>query len=183
MVMRSKRAFARPIRPRREVMGGLPGRRPGGRALYAVTLASACAVGLPAPGVAQAPGHERAIADAYDAWVETVNSKDLEAWYSYLAPGAVFFPPDGPALFGRSAIRGYYEALFRDPRFALDCRLERVEVATAEDVAWGYGYCQSTFTGADDRAARGSTKWVKVWKRQPDGEWKCAVNTWNALPQ
>lgn len=150
------------------------------RALSVPVLTSMCLSALPALGLAQSPTHERSIARAYDAWVETVNAKDLEAWSSYLAPGAIFFPPDRPALTSRSAILGFYSELFQDPRFALDCRLEKVEVATAEDIAWGHGSCESSFTGPDGHVAHASTKWVKVWIRQPSGEWKCAVNSWNS---
>jgi ketosteroid isomerase-like protein len=150
------------------------------RALSIPLLTSMCLSALPALGFAQSPTHEHAIAQAYAAWVETVNAKDLEAWSSYLAPGAIFFPPDSPALSSRSAILDFYSELFQDSRFALDCRLEKVEVATAEDMAWAHGYCESSFTGPIGLVAYASTKWVKVWKRQPGGEWKCAVNSWNA---
>jgi len=146
----------------------------------ATFLASAWLLALPADALAQAEVHERAIAEAYTAWVETVNAKDLDAWSSYLAPDAIFFPPDSPVLASRSAILEFESSSFADPQFSLDCRVEDVEVASAEDMAWAHGHCNSSFTGADGRVAHGSTKWVKVWKRQPDGEWKCAVNAWNA---
>lgn len=149
-------------------------------ALRASVMACACLAALPAHVLAQSRAHERAIAEAYAAWVETVNEKDIEAWSSYLAPGAIFFPPDSPVLPDRSAILDFYSELFADPQFSLDCRLERVDVAAAEDMAWGHGYCESSFTDTDGRIANGSTKWVKVWKRLPNGEWKCAVNSWNA---
>ena len=129
---------------------------------------------------AQSGPHERAIAEAYANWVETVNDKDLNAWASYLAPEALFFPPNSPILAGRAAIFQHYTALFADDQFSLTCRQEHVEVAASEDIAWAYGHCQSTFTGSDGQLAHGSTKWVKVWRRQPSGEWKCAVNSWSS---
>jgi len=148
--------------------------------LCVTPLAAAFLSALPTDVLAQADVHERAIAEAYTAWAETVNAKDLEAWSSYLAPDAIFFPPDSPVLASRSDILDFESRSFADPQFSLDCRLEDVEVASGEDMAWAHGHCNSSFTGADGRVAHGSTKWVKVWKRQPNGEWKCAVNAWNA---
>ena len=46
-------------------------------------------------------------------------------------------------------------------------------------MAWSTGSCESVFTGPDGEAARGSSKWTKVWVRLLNGDWKCAVNNWS----
>ena len=120
-----------------------------------------------------------AISTAYAEWVRAVEAKDIDLWASFLAPEAFFFPPDHPALSDREAILEYYRELFRDPVFKLRCGLEKVEVASAGDVAWAFGMCEATFTSPDGSEAKGTSKWVKVWNKQSNGEWKCAINTWN----
>jgi ketosteroid isomerase-like protein len=136
-------------------------------------------MGGTSPLAAQVAHHERAISDAYSAWVETVNEKDLDAWGEYLAPEALFLPPNSPALSDRSEILEFYAALFADEQFSLDCRQEGVEVAGSEDIAWSFGYCSSTSTAPDGALAHGDSKWTKVWRRMPSGAWKCAMNSWS----
>ena len=135
---------------------------------------------LPAEIQPQSGPHERAIANAYTDWVETTNAKDLDAWASFLAPDAVFFPPNSPVLAERRAILEFYAALFADDQFLLSCRQEHVEVSEAQDFAWSYGHCEATFTGPDGQVVHGTSKWMKVWRRQPNGEWKCAANSWSS---
>ena len=77
-----------------------------------------------------------AIEKLYPAWVETTRSRDLEAFASFLAPGAHFQPPDHPALQSRQEIMEFYRKLYEDPQFALNCRQQQVEVAASGDMAW-----------------------------------------------
>ena len=124
--------------------------------------------------------HEEAIADTYREWLDATNGKDLERWASFLAPEPLFLPPNHPALRGETAIREFYARLFADDRFSLDCRQRQVTVAESEDLAWSAGSCEATLTAPDGEAARDSSKWAKVWVRQPNGDWKCALNSWSS---
>lgn len=135
---------------------------------------------LPATAAAQSDVHAHAIAEAYQEWVQATNDRDLQAWASFLAPDAIFLPAGGPALTDREAILTFYEGLFADDLFSLDCRQEQIEVAASQDLAWASGRCEASFTGTDGRIAHDSSVWVKVWKRQPSGEWKCAANSWGS---
>jgi ketosteroid isomerase-like protein len=123
--------------------------------------------------------HRQAIDNAYRNWVDATNARDLDRWASFLAPEPLFLPPNHPALRGEPVIREFYERLFADDRFSLNCRQEHVEVAEAQDMAWSTGSCEATFTGSDGEVARGSSKWAKVWMRQPNGDWKCTLNSWS----
>ncbi|MEJ2237937.1 MAG: nuclear transport factor 2 family protein [Gemmatimonadales bacterium] len=128
----------------------------------------------------QQEAHREAIDTAYRDWVDATNAKDLNRWVTFLAPEPLFLPPDHPALRGQQPIRAFYARLFADSRFSLDCRQEQTEVAEAQDMAWSTGSCEATFTGPDGKAARGSSKWAKVWIRLPNGEWRCALNSWSS---
>jgi len=147
------------------------------RAILGATLISLFAAGR---ALAQQELHRDAINDAYREWVDATNAKDLDRWATFLAPDPLFLPPDHDALRGEPAIRDFYELLFADNRFSLDCRQEQVTVAEAADMAWSTGSCEATFTGSDGDAARGSSKWAKVWRRLPNGDWKCALTSWSA---
>jgi ketosteroid isomerase-like protein len=119
------------------------------------------------------------INDAYNEWEKSFHAKDIEWWSSFVAPNAVFLPPDNPPLETIAAIRNYYEALFQDPHFSLDCSQTFVDVAESRDLAWSRGTCKATFAGPSGEVVSSSSKWTKVWVRLDDGKWKCRLNTWN----
>ena len=116
----------------------------------------------------------------YPAWVYAVNAKDIEAWASFLAADARFQPPNGPALTTHEEIVNLYKGFFEDPRFTLDCQQQQVEVADSGEMAWSRGICEGVLTGQDGEENRLKTKWLKVWQKQPNGEWKNLENIWNS---
>jgi ketosteroid isomerase-like protein len=132
------------------------------------------------PASGQPASHEEAISTAYREWVDATNAKDIERWASFLAPDALFLPPNNPALTDEKAITDFYAELFTDERFFLECQQERVEISASEDLAWSTGHCKATFTGLDGEVAHDRSKWAKVWKRLPTGHWKCTVNSWSS---
>lgn len=119
------------------------------------------------------------ISKAYDEWVIATNKKDLENWASFLAPGAVFLPPNHPKLDKEEEIREFYSQLFEDDRFHLKCKQELVQVSESEDLAWSTGHCEATFS-TESGIGHDRSKWAKVWRRIPTGEWKCVLNSWSS---
>jgi ketosteroid isomerase-like protein len=121
-----------------------------------------------------------AIHDTYVEWVASTNAKDIDKWSTFVAPGAVFLPPDSPPLESHETIVAYYTELFRDPNFSLSCSQSHVEVANSGDMAWSRGKCKATFSLPDGTVGHGSSKWAKVWVRLENQKWKCRLNTWNS---
>ncbi len=144
--------------------------------LTALALAG-CA---PAGPQADIAADKATIEKLYPAWVEAANAKDIETWASFLAPDARFQPPNVPALTTHEEIVSLYRGLFEDPRFALDCQQQQIEVAASGEMAWSRGICEGVLTGQDGEEEHLKTKWLKVWQKQPNGEWKNLVNMWNS---
>ncbi len=119
------------------------------------------------------------IEETYNAWVRTTNARDIDGWASYLAPNAYFVPSDSPSLTTEEEILNYYRRSFADPEFSLDCQQSDVELAESGDMAWARGTCKVTFTVSDNEVGSAKSRWLKVWEKQPNGLWKCRVNTWN----
>jgi len=145
-----------------------------------LTLTICCLIG---PFAASAGDHSNDLSNVihatYNKWVETTNAKDIAQWSTFVAPDAVFFPPDGPALDSKEDIVGFYTKSFDDPNFVLECTQTFIEVADSNDFAWTRGTCKATFSLPDGSIGRGSSKWAKVWVLMEDGEWKCRLNAWN----
>ena len=124
---------------------------------------------------------EQSIQKTYKAWVKATNDKDIEEWSTFLAASPYFHPADSSPLATTEEVISYYVRSFADPRFSLDCKQEYVDVSESRDMAWSRGRCKATFTGPDGNEASGSSRWLKVWIKQPDGTWRCRVNTWRNI--
>ena len=148
-----------------------------------LALMSSCLVGVLFCGAGfTQTADELAISKAYKEWSAATNAKNIDLWTTFLAPEAVFFPPDRGVLNTQNSIRQYYLELFADPNFTLPCQQHSVEIALSGDLAWSTGRCAVTFTDSDGNTARGKSKWAKVWEKQVDGSWKCRLNIWNSDP-
>ncbi len=121
---------------------------------------------------------EQAIHDSYNAWVEAANEKDIAKWSTFLAENPYFSPADAPPLTSTKAVINYYKNSFSDSRFSLDCEQQEVEISESSEMAWARGICNATFAGPDGKKASGTSRWFKVWIKQPDGSWRGRVNTW-----
>jgi ketosteroid isomerase-like protein len=55
-----------------------------------------------------------------------------------------------------------------------------VFVAKSGDVAYTYGTYDLSMTGPDGRPVTDKGKYVTVYKKQADGSWKAAVDTFNS---
>jgi rhodanese-related sulfurtransferase len=116
----------------------------------------------------------------YKAWVEATNEKDIAKWSSFLANNPYFWPADSPPLNGRDAVLAYYEKSFSDPEFSLGCEQLEVRISKSGDMAWSRGVCEATYTMPDGSVGRGSSRWLKVWAKYPDGSWRCHINHWKS---
>jgi ketosteroid isomerase-like protein len=125
----------------------------------------------------------QSIHETYAAWVEAANDRDIAKWSAFLSDDPYFVPPDSPPLTSTTEVIDYYSKSFSDEWFSLDCVQEQVELSESGDMAWARGVCNATFTGPDGEKATGTSRWFKVWMKQPDGSWRGRVNTWQYVDQ
>ncbi len=145
-------------------------------ALLAAGALSGCA---PAGPQADIAADKATIEKLYPAMVK---EQDIETWAEYVAENPVFFPPDSPMLRGKQAIVDYYRqnVFSSDPNIKFHQAVQtNVEVSRGGDVAYSYGWVDFSASDSEGNPARGKSKWVKVWKKQPDGSWKLVINIWN----
>ena len=87
--------------------------------------------------------------------------------------------PNQPALIGKEAIRSFFQTHF--DQFATKGTDEPVEVEVAGDWAFVRGTYTITQTPkAGGEPIEDSGKWLAIYKRQPDGSWKCYCDIWNS---
>lgn len=117
-----------------------------------------------------------AIREATDVeWLEVGQAKDLDLWVSFHTDDASLLPPNAPIITGKEAIRAFVSKLISTPGWAASWQTTKVEVARSGDLAYSYGTQETTVDDAEGNPVTDQQKWVAVWKKQPDGSWKCAV--------
>jgi uncharacterized protein (TIGR02246 family) len=153
-------------------------------AIIVVTLAIACA---PDEELAETAAEEatatetevQAIRGLFRAYVETVNTGDIEAWLAFFTEGVVYMPPNEPTIIGREAVRGWGEPYF--DQFDMRETITPDEVRLAGD--WAVARLSGTFEvtpKAGGGTAQEIFKAIWILQRQPDGSWKAARTIWNS---
>ena len=108
--------------------------------------------------------------------------KDIDRVVSYWSDDAVVLPPSSPAVSGKQAIREFVSKSFQTPGFSISWKATDVTVAAAGDMAFAIETNRISLTGADGKPVVIPGKGVTVWRKLPDGSWKCALDIWNETP-
>jgi uncharacterized protein (TIGR02246 family) len=120
---------------------------------------------------------EAAIRDAHAAYHEAALAKDWDAVVTYYTTDAVIMPPNQPTVQGRDAIRDWYASF---PPVS-EVELPIVELDGWGDIAYARGTYSLTMVieGAPE-PIMDMGKNLAIWRKQPDGSWKIAVDTFNS---
>ena len=122
---------------------------------------------------------EAAIRQADAQWLAAAKSHDLEKTVSSWTDDAVIVAPDQPVIRGRKAIHDYVAGAFATPGFSIDWKTDVIVVSRSGDMAYSTGSDTFTFAGAGKKLVTQHSRGVVVWRKQPDGSWKAAVDIWN----
>jgi uncharacterized protein (TIGR02246 family) len=117
---------------------------------------------------------EAAIRDLDAKWSKAASANDVDGTVSYYSDDASLLPPNTPIATGRQAIRSVWASLLT-PGTSLSWQANKVEVARSGDLAYLIGAYQMTVKNGQDRG-----KFVEVWKKQPDGQWKAVADIFNS---
>lgn len=133
----------------------------------------------PAPPDTRA-ADEEAIRRTDVQWAKDANEKKtVDAWMAYYTADAVALPPNEPAQTTGEGIRKSIAGLLGLPGLSITWQLTKVEAARSGELAYAYGAYDMSF---DDHGKKVTDrgKIMEIWKKQADGSWKCAVDTWNS---
>ncbi len=120
---------------------------------------------------------EEAAIRATDAnWLAAAKAHDLERVLPFWADDATIFPPGAAAVVSKAAIRQYVSRAFATPGFSITWKTEKVEVSRAGDLAYSTGTDRISLTTADGKTVTEENRGVVIWKKQPDGSWKCILD-------
>lgn len=122
---------------------------------------------------------EAAIRAASAEWAKVAAAKDLEKTLSYYADDASMFPPNAPIVTGADARRKAWTGLFSPPELVFSNAATKVEAAKSGDLAYETGTFAESFKDAAGKPVQIAGKYVVVWKKQANGQWKAVVDIFN----
>ena len=135
-------------------------------------------------GPADSPDTRAADAAAIQAldeqWSAAAAKNDLEGALAFYSDDAVLLPPNAPIAADKAGIRAAWTGLLT-PNTNVKWKVAKVEVARSGDMAYLYGAYDVTVKdpkGGPPFTEKG--KLLEIWKKQADGKWKCAVDTFNS---
>jgi ketosteroid isomerase-like protein len=108
--------------------------------------------------------------------------RDVERVLSYWTDDAVVFPPDLPAVVGKAALRQYVQASMQMPGFRITWTSTDVTFSPDRNFAYMFSSNSIDMNAPNGTPMRTEGRAVTIWRREPDGEWRCAVDIWNAPP-
>ena len=101
--------------------------------------------------------------------------KDTEKFLSYFAPDAAIYAPGMARVSGTTAIREAWTQMSSAPGFALEFAPTSVDVSSSGELGYTTGTYKGSMAGATENG-----KYVTVWKKQADGNWKVLHDIFNA---
>jgi ketosteroid isomerase-like protein len=154
------------------------------RKLAAVAFVALVAACNQPPPPAKAPpdtraADEAAVRAASAEWAKVAAAKDLDKTLSYYAEDASMFPPNAAVVTGSEARRKAWTQLFSPAELAFSNKATKVEVAKSGDLAYEIGTFEEAFKDASGKPVNVVGKYVVVWKKQGDGQWKAIVDIFN----
>jgi len=106
--------------------------------------------------------------------------RDVDRILSYWTDDAVVLPPGMPAVVGKVGLREYVQRSLRIPGFRISWTPTDVALSPDGKLAYMFGRNAVTMSAPDGTLRTAEGRAVTIWRREFDGQWRCAVDIWNA---
>jgi uncharacterized protein (TIGR02246 family) len=144
-------------------------------------LAGVFAVGVGVAVAQMSSGNkdEQTIRKLDTEWSAAAQSKDNAKTLSYYAEDASAFPFNAPIATGKEQIQKVWTGLMAMPGFSLRFAPTKIEVAKSGDLAYDVGTFELKVNDANGKLTTEMGKYVVVWKKQADKQWKVVADIFN----
>jgi ketosteroid isomerase-like protein len=114
------------------------------------------------------------------AWLKVYRAKDLEKSVAFCDEEASMLVPNAPMATGKEAITKMIARGFALKDYELTWQPNRVGVAQSGDLGYTSGTYDFSFKDASGKIVSDKGKYLMVWKKQADGEWKVLLDMNNS---
>lgn len=136
----------------------------------------------PASDAGMSPAAIRpAIVAAHDAFAAAEVRKDVDAMLQTWSEDIVLMPPGKAPVYGKAAVAKYLDPLRRSRHRVLTERFETTDLQIEGDIAYEVGHVVGEEQAPGAAVSTYRTKYLSVWKRQPNGRWQICRDMWDFL--
>jgi ketosteroid isomerase-like protein len=122
---------------------------------------------------------EQLLRDLDAEWAKAAAAKNVEQTIAYYSDDAIVLPPNAIIAATKEAVRNVWKDMFASPSLVIR-QPTRVQVGKAGEVAWVTGTYELTMNDASGKPIDDRGKYLEVWEKQTDGNWKCRADMWNS---
>jgi ketosteroid isomerase-like protein len=112
----------------------------------------------------------------------SAEGREVERILSFWTDDAQVYPPGLPGIRGKAALRSYVEGALALPGFHITWTTPEASLSPDGRMAWLLSANAVTLPGPEGGPVTTRGRGVTVWRRDADGEWRCAVDIWNEAP-
>ncbi len=114
-----------------------------------------------------------------EAFSTALIQQDITTVVEAYTKDAKIFPTRGPILEGHPAIRQYWTPNPKSKNRTIHHKIWPSEIQVLEDTAYDHGYYEGITQLADGRQSHWGGKYVIVWHKSEEGDWKMYIDIWN----
>jgi ketosteroid isomerase-like protein len=123
---------------------------------------------------------ERVLRDLDTQWSKAAGTKNLEQTVAYYSDDAVVLPPNATRAATMDTVRGVWKELLATPGLVITWTPTKIKPANSGEMAWVSGTYELTMNDRSGKPINDRGKYLEVWEKQSDGNWKCSADMWNS---
>jgi ketosteroid isomerase-like protein len=140
----------------------------------------------PIPALAQPAGSDAARAELLKvdaAWAaEVASTRDVDRIVGVWTDDAVIYSPREAPVRGKAAIRAYVGESLKQPGFSITWTPVSAVVSASGDLGYTEGTNRFTIPDGKGGTTTIQGRYLTIWRKEPDGKWRCVVDFWNEAP-
>lgn len=121
----------------------------------------------------------KALAKVDDEWSDSAVKRDPELLASFYAEDAIIYPPNDLMILGRPAAKKFWASGFVDPTYSVSWKTVNARVSKSGELGFTSGTYEASYKGADGKMAKEVGKYLCVWAKDREGNWKAIHDIWN----
>ena len=123
---------------------------------------------------------ERILRDLDAQWSKAAAAKDLEQTVGFYSNDAIVLPPNATSAATKETVRNVWKDVLAAPGLVISWRPSKVKLGHNGAMAWVSGAYELTMNDVGGKPINDRGKYLEVWEKQADGNWKCAADMWNS---
>ena len=123
---------------------------------------------------------ERILRDLDAQWSKAAAAKDLEQTVAFYSNDAIVLPPNATSAATKESVRNVWKDVLAAPGLVISWTPSKVKLGHNGAMAWVSGSYELTMNDVGGKPINDRGKYLEVWEKQADGNWKCAADMWNS---